>query len=212
MKSRRLFACLCGLLVLVFTQYARTQATISYAVLNGAITDEAGRVVAQAKVTLRSLDTNQTFTAVSSVSGYYALPSLPPGHYKLSVTAPGFGPYSGTGVELTVAQTATINVQLKVASVQEQVVVNAAEAPVIETTSSEVSQVVNKQQVEDLPTSSRLFTDFALLTPGVATSRTSLGTTITEFEVTQISFGGMRSFSNEITVDGADFVNAITDR
>ena len=198
------------LLVLVFTQYARTQATISYATLNGAITDEAGRAVVQAKVTLRSLDTNQTFTAVSSSSGNYALPSLPPGHYELSVTAPGFGKYTGSGVELTVAQTATVNVQLKVASVQENVVVNSAEAPVIETTSSEVSQVVNKQQVEDLPTSNRLFTDFALLTPGVATSRTSLGTTITEFEVTQISFGGMRSFSNEITVDGADFVNAQT--
>ena len=210
MKSHRLFACLCCLLVLVFTQYARTQATISYAVLNGTITDEAGRAVVLAKVTLRSLDTNQTFTAVSTGAGYYALPSLPPGHYELSVTAPGFGKYTGSGVELTVAQTATVNVQLKVASVQENVTVNAAEAPVIETTSSEVSQVVNKQQVEDLPISSRLFTDFALLTPGVATSRTSLGTTITEFEVTQISFGGMRSFSNEITVDGADFVNAQT--
>jgi outer membrane receptor protein involved in Fe transport len=210
MKSHRLFACLCCLLVLVFTQYARTQATISYAVLNGTITDEAGRAVVLAKVTLRSLDTNQTFTAVSTGSGFYALASLPPGRYELSVTAPGFGKYTGSGVELTVAQTATVNVQLKVASVQENVVVNAAEAPVIETTSSEVSQVVNKQQVEDLPISSRLFTDFALLTPGVATSRTSLGTTITEFEVTQISFGGMRSFSNEITVDGADFVNAQT--
>ena len=53
-----------------------------------------------------------------------------------------------------------------------------------------------------------MFTDFALLTPGVATSRTSLGTTFTEYEATQISFGGMRSFSNEITVDGADFVNS----
>jgi outer membrane receptor protein involved in Fe transport len=210
MKSRRLFACLCGLLVLAFTQYARTQATLTYAVLNGSITDEGGRAVVQAKVTLRSLDTNQTFSALSSGSGYYAIPNLPPGRYDISVTAPGFGTYQSTGVELTVAQTATVNVQLKVASVQEKVVVNATEAPVIETTSSEVSQVVDKQQVQDLPTSNRLFTDFALLTPGVATSRTSLGTTITEFEVTQISFGGMRSFSNELTVDGADFVNSIT--
>ena len=210
MKSRWLFGCLCGLLVLVFTQYSRTQATATYAVLNGNITDESGRAVVQARVTLRSLDTNQTFTAVSGSSGYYALPSLPPGRYELSVTAPGFGKYTGSGVEFTVAQTATIDVQLKVESVQENVVVNAAEAPVIETTRSEESQVVNKQQVEDLPTSDRLFTDFALLTPSVATSRTSLGTTFTEFEVTQISFGGMRSFSNEITVDGADFVNTIT--
>ena len=84
----------------------------------------------------------------------------------------------------------------------------STEVPVIEPTKTEISQVVNTQQIASLPISGRVFTDFALLTPGVATSRTSLGTTFTEFEVTQISFGGQRSFSNEITVDGADFVNA----
>ena len=81
------------------------------------------------------------------------------------------------------------------------------EAP-IRNNCTEISQVVDTQQIQSLPISGRLFTDFALLTPGVATSRTSLGTTFTEYEATQISFGGMRSFSNEITVDGADFVNA----
>jgi len=209
MTSRRRFACLCGFLALAFTPYARSQATITYALLNGTITDEAGRVVVKANITLRSLDTGQTFAAASSDSGYYAMTSLPPGRYELSVSDPGFGTYTRTGVELTVGQTATINVTLKVASVKEVVVVNT-ETPVVETTRSEISQVIDKQQVQNLPISARLFTDFALLTPSVATSRTSLGTTFTEFEVTQISFGGMRSFSNEITVDGADFVNTIT--
>ena len=95
---------------------------------------------------------------------------------------------------------------MQVASAGEKVVVTT-EVPVIEPTKTEISQVVGTQQIQSLPISGRLFTDFALLTPGVATSRTSLGTTFTEYEATQISFGGMRSFSNEITVDGADFVN-----
>src|SRR5205814_3491994 len=56
----------------------------------------------------------------------------------------------------------------------------------------------------------RLFTDFALLTPGVATGRTSLQSTITEFEVTRVSFGGMRDLSNQVTVDGADTINTVT--
>lgn len=209
MKSRRLSACLCGLfLALAFTQYAAAQAT-SYALLNGTVTDEAGQTVAKATITVRSLDTNQTFTAVSSDSGSYAVPSLPPGRYELTVSYAGFGKYTRTGVELTVGQTATINVTLKVAVVKEEVVVST-EAPVVETTRSEVSQVIDAKQITNLPISGRLFTDFALLTPSVATSRTSLGTTFTEFEITQISFGGMRSFSNEITVDGADFVNTIS--
>ncbi len=210
MKSRRLSACLCGLfLTLGLAQYSATQATISYAVLNGTVTDEEGRTVAKATVTVRSLDTNQTFTAVSSDSGSYAVPSLPPGRYELAVSYAGFAKYTRTGVELTVGQTATINVTLKVAGTKEEVIVST-EAPIVETTRSEVSQVIDTKQIANLPISGRLFTDFALLTPSVATSRTSLGTTFTEFEITQISFGGMRSFSNEITVDGADFVNTIS--
>ncbi len=210
MKSLRLSACLCGLfLTLACTQYAAAQATISYALLNGTVTDEAGRTVAKATITVRSLDTNQTSTAVSSDSGAYAVPNLPPGRYELTVSYAGFGKYTRTGVELTVGQTATINVTLKVAGVREEVIVST-EAPTVETTRSEVSQVIDTKQITDLPISGRLFTDFALLAPSVATSRTALGTTFTEFEVTQISFGGMRSFSNEITVDGADFVNTIT--
>jgi len=210
MRSRRLLACLCGLfLVLAFTQYAAAQATISYALLNGTVTDETGRIVAKAAITVRSLDTNQTFTAVTNDTGSYAMPNLPPGRYELTASYSGFGKYTRTGVELTVGQTATINVTLKVAAVREEVEVGT-EAPTVETTRSEVSQVIDARQITDLPINSRLFTDFALLAPSVATSRTSLGTTFTEFEVTQISFGGMRSFSNEITVDGADFVNTIT--
>ncbi len=210
MKSRRLSVCLCGLfLALGITQYVTAQATISFALLNGTVTDEAGRTIAKATVTVRSLDTNQTFTAVSSDAGFYAVPGLPPGRYELAVSSAGFGKYTRTGVELTVGQTATLNVSLKVAGVKEEVVVST-EAPAVETTRSEVSQVIDTKQITDLPISGRLFTDFALLTPSVATSRTSLGTTFTEFEITQISFGGMRSFSNEITVDGADFVNTIS--
>ncbi len=210
MKSRRLSACLAGLFIaLALTEFAAAQATISYALLNGTVTDESGRTIAHAAITLRSLDTNQAFTAVSSEAGFYALPNLPPGRYELTVSSAGFGKYTRTGMELTVGQAANVNVTMKVAAVREEVVVST-EAPTVETTRSEVSQVIDTKQINDLPISGRLFTDFALLAPSVATSRTALGTTFTEFEVTQISFGGQRSFSNEITVDGADFVNTIT--
>jgi outer membrane receptor protein involved in Fe transport len=208
MKSRRLSVCLCGLLVaLASIQCASAQA--SYALLNGTVTDSGGRPVAKAAITVRSLDTNQTFTAASNDTGYYAVPSLPPGRYELTVSYAGFGKYTRTGMELSVGQTATVDVTLKVAAASELVTVTT-EAPVVETTRTEISQVIQAQQIQDLPISGRLFTDFALLTPSVAKSRTALGSTFTEFEVTQISFGGMRSFSNEITVDGADFVNSVS--
>jgi outer membrane receptor protein involved in Fe transport len=186
---------------------AAAQGALSFAQLNGTVVDAGGRVVVSAQVVVRDPDTNQTFQATTNTTGFFVVPNLPPGKYELTITASGFAKYQQTGITLTVGQVQTTNATLKVASASTVVRVTT-EAPLIEPTKTEISQVVDTQQIEDLPISSRVFTDFALLTPGVATSRTSLGTTFTEFEVTQISFGGMRSFSNEITVDGADFVNS----
>jgi len=180
---------------------------IENAQLNGTVTDPSGGVIVGAAIVVRNTATDATYTATSNGSGFYAIANMRPGTYELKATSSGFANFTEKGIVLTVGQVATVNVPLEVAAKGETVVVTT-EAPIIEPTRSEISQVVATQQVEALPTSSRVFTDFALLTPGVATSRTSLGTTFTEFEVTQISFGGMRSFSNEITVDGADFVNA----
>ena len=182
---------------------------ITNATLNGTVLDTSGRAVVRALVSLRDVSMNQTYSATANDVGYYVVTNLPPGNYDLTVQYTGFGKFTQTGIALNVGQTATINVTLQVVSAGETVVVTG-EAPVIEPTRTEVSQVIDAKQIVSLPTSTRRFTDFALLTPGVATSRTSLGTTFTEFEVTQISFGGMRSFSNEITVDGADFVNSIS--
>ena len=110
---------------------------------------------------------------------------------------------------LTVGQTATVDVALRVATQNEQVIVTT-EVPPIEPTKTEISQVIDTQQIQDLPISGRQFTDFALLTAGVATGRTSLQSTITEFETTRISFAGMRDLSNMVTVDGADNINTAT--
>jgi outer membrane receptor protein involved in Fe transport len=187
---------------------AYSQGGASFAQLNGTVQDTNGAAIAKGVITLRNLDTNQAYTTTSNDAGFYIVPNLPPGRYELAVTSTGFGKYTQTGIALTVGQTATVNVTLKV-TVEESISVTS-ETPPIEPTRTEVSQVIETRQIATLPVSGRLFTDFALLTPGVATGRTSLGTTVTEFEITQISFGGMRSFSNLITVDGADFINANT--
>jgi outer membrane receptor protein involved in Fe transport len=102
-----------------------------------------------------------------------------------------------------------VDIALRVATQNEQVVVTT-EVPPIEPTKTEISQVIDTQQIQDLPISGRQFTDFALLTAGVATGRTSLQSTITEFETTRISFAGMRDLSNMVTVDGADNINTAT--
>jgi outer membrane receptor protein involved in Fe transport len=188
---------------------AKSQVGATVAQLGGTIQDQSGAVVANASIVLREVATNQVYKATSKDNGYYLVPNLPPGNYELTVTYAGFAKFIESGVVLTVGQTATVNVTLNPHAVEQQVTVTGEVAP-IEPTRTETSQVISPQQIENLPVSGRLFTDFALLTPGVATGRTSLGSTFTEFEITQISFGGMRSFSNLITVDGADFINSNT--
>jgi len=197
-----------GTIILLGCSIAAFSQVVASAQLNGTVQDPNGAVVSNASISLRDVATNQTYKATSNDAGYYVVPNLPPGSYELTVSYSGFANYTEKGIVLTVGQTATVNVSLSPTVAQSVTI--TTEAAAIEPTRTETSAVINHQEIEDLPVSSRLFTDFALLAPGVSTGRTSLGSTFTEFEITQISFGGMRSFSNEITVDGADFINSNT--
>lgn len=207
MRLRALWQFATTMLVLaVLSPSVFAQATISYAQLNGTVLDPNDAAVQDASVSARDVGTNQTYNTTTNQAGFYFMPNLPPGTYEVSITSDGFAKFVQKEMTLTVGATATLNAKLQIATVDEQVTVTT-DPPAVEPTKTEISQVIDTKQITNLPTSSRRFTDFALLTPGVATSRTAVGTTFTEFEATQISFGGMRSFSNEIMVDGADFVN-----
>ena len=202
-----LLAVLVLALLFGFTGPAFSQLTVAQ--LNGFVHDESGGAVKNATLTLRDTNTNAVYRTSSNDSGLYVIPNLPPGTYELTVAFTGFATTVNKGIVLKVGQTATVDVALKVATQNEQVVVTT-EVPPIEPTRTEISQVIDTKQIQDLPISGRQFTDFALLTAGVATGRSSLQSTITEFETTRISFAGMRDFSNMITVDGADNVNTAT--
>lgn len=197
------------LILLTGGNSAFAQAVITVAQLNGTVRDSSGSVVANAGISLRNLDTNRTYTSMSDASGFYIVPNLPPGAYDLSVTFTGFAPVTQTGIQLRVGQTATLDVALSVQGGRETVDVTS-QTPAIEPTRTEISNVIETKQIDSLPISGRLFTDFALLTPGVTSGRTSVGSTITEFEVTRVSFAGMRDLSNQVTVDGADNINSAT--
>ena len=212
MRVRVILRVVLAIVIIVFagTSVLFAQVSGSGAQLNGTVRDASGGVVAKASLEIRDTDTNRTYSATTTDVGFYVLPNLSPGHYELIATAPGFSKTTRTGIVLTVGQVATIDVELKVAATGENIEVASEEVPPVEPTRTEVSQVIDTKQIDSLPISGRLFTDFALLTPGVALGRTSLQSTITETEVTRISFGGMRDLSNLVTVDGADTINTAT--
>ncbi len=190
-------------------QAALAQANTGDAQLNGSVRDQTGSVIVKASVSARNVATNQVYKASSNSVGFYILTNVPPGSYDLTIESQGFAKYEQKGLTLRVAQVATIDVSLKVAGTTQEVVVST-EAPVIEPTRTEVSQVIETQRIQALPISGRLFTDFALLSPGVTTGRISLQSTFTDPSVTRISFGGQRDLNNSVTVDGADNINTAT--
>ena len=123
---------------------------ISTSQISGAVTDSSGLAVPGAQVKATQTDTGAVRTVATGADGSYVLPTLPVGPYSLEVTKEGFAKYVQTGIVLQVASNPTVPVTLKVGAVSEQVQVEA-NAALVETQSTGVGQVINSQQVLNLP-------------------------------------------------------------
>jgi Carboxypeptidase regulatory-like domain/TonB dependent receptor len=139
----------------------------STATLRGTITDPQGAVTPGVTITMRSQTTGLERTAVSGADGTYVAASLPPGQYHVEATLQGFQTQTRE-VELGVAQTVVADLKLGVAGVTEQVSVTAS-APVIDTATSSVGQVITQRVVQEIPLNGRHFVDLGLLIPGSIT-------------------------------------------
>jgi len=130
--------------------------------ISGTVKDASGGVIAGAEVTVTQTATGVSRTATSDANGVYSLPSLPLGPYQMEVKKDGFTTYLQSGIVLQVAEGPTIDPVLKVGAVNQTVQVEAA-AAMIETSSTGVGQVVNSQDVVDLPLNGRQVTQLITL-------------------------------------------------
>ena len=155
------------LLLLIFVaDRAVVFAQASGAMLTGTITDPSGALVSNASVIAKNLGTNTQRTAQSSSSGVFTLPDLEPGNYSLTVEHSGFQRYVQTGITLTVAQHATQNVPMALGDTSTSVEVHGG-AELINTTTAEISSVVDEHAVTQLPLNGRDPSSLVLLSPGV---------------------------------------------
>jgi hypothetical protein len=172
----------------------------------GTVTDATGAVIPEAKVTVTEVDMGTTFVTSTSSSGEYVATPLKIGRYKLTVEKQGFKTAVVGPIELQVQQRAAVNVALEVGQMLQQVQVTS-EAPLLETETSELGQVVNNRQVENLPLNGRNITQLALLTAGVTPSEPGARD--------ENSFGfsanGGRSLQNNFLLDGLDNNSNLTD-
>lgn len=175
-------------------------AQMTTASINGTVLDVQGAAVANADITVTDPATGFSRKTVSGGTGEYSVPLLPPSTYTLRVQAKGFSTIEQKGIALLVGQILTLNEKLKPGATSEVVEVTS-QAPLIETSSSEVVGSVSPTEVSSLPLLDRNFAGLETLVPGV---RQAEGFDPTKTRVGNISVNGGDGRQVDTNVDGGD--------
>jgi Carboxypeptidase regulatory-like domain len=132
----------------------------------GTVTDASGAVMAHAKITIVNEGTGLTRTLTADTNGEYTAPLLPTGRYTIIAETAGFKTLTLSNVELGVDQHARIDLKMEVGALTEAVTITA-EAPLLQTSSSELGTTVTDEQIEALPLNGRNFVNLTRTIPGV---------------------------------------------
>ncbi len=184
-----------GLIAAVFAICAAVSAAAQSPAgsIEGIVVDESGAVIPGVTVRVVQPATGIDRSVITDEHGLFRVPVLPAGTYEAIAELVGFQTRRQPAIQVNVGQTVTLRIEMAVKGVTETVTI-VNETPVIESTRSQVSSIVNEQAVQNLPVNGRNFIDFALLTPGVTR----------DVRTGDISFAGQRGTLNSVVVDGAD--------
>jgi hypothetical protein len=160
LKGRSVYGVLASLLFFSGLAFPQSTGTIQ-----GTVTDATGAAVPNAPVTVHNLRTGEERHTVTDTGGIYQVPSLPVGNYRVSVKAPGMASMTANNLDLLVGSTVRQDFRLEVAASTETVEVTAT-APLTDTNSVSVGDVVSQSTVQEIPLNGRHFVDLALLIPG----------------------------------------------
>ncbi|MBI4472445.1 MAG: carboxypeptidase regulatory-like domain-containing protein, partial [Acidobacteria bacterium] len=178
---------------------AWAQASFTGTIL-GVVNDPAGAVVPGALVRVTNIATNETSSATADSFGNYFVPNLRPGTYRVEVEASGFKRLVRESVPLQIDQRARVDVRLELGAMTEVIEVTAA-APVLQTESGSLGQVVDNTKIVNLPLNGRGAFSLIGLIPGVAEGTTGS----TSGASTRINGG--RNRLNEVQLDGVTAIN-----
>jgi outer membrane receptor protein involved in Fe transport len=206
-----LFVAFAALSVPVFAQVETGQ-------IAGTVTDASGAVVPAAVVTVKSLASNLERSAQSSNLGSYVVIGLQPGTYSVSVSANGFRAYSATA-EVTVGGHVTVDAKLSVSSDVTNVEVVAEGGSQVNTQTQELSQIIDSEQVQQLPSLTRNPYDFVAISGNISngdagsSGSSSNGSNSQNSNTRGVGFNinGQRSSGTEILLDGVENLAAFTD-
>jgi hypothetical protein len=190
-----------SLLFIVFATVAltpETRAQTGTGDVQGTVKDTSGAVVTGAKVAITQAQTAHRHETVTNGAGFFLIPSLQPGGYKISVEAPGMQSWQGE-LTLQVGQNAVVDPVLNVAASVTQIQVVGDVTPLVTTTSATLGNVVERARIDQLPLNGRFFqTLVQATTPGLEGASSSP------------RVFGLRPTSMEFLQDGAVLTNRDT--
>jgi hypothetical protein len=180
------------------------------AIIRGQVLDSSGAAVQGATVTARSVDTGLERSTTSDGQGRYQIHALPLGPYEVRANKTGFEEVLRSGVRLVVGEDATVDLSLTVGQVSQQITI-ADDAPVVSTTTSDISGVVAEQQIRDLPLNGRSFDLLLPLNPAVVnfTSEKTGGTGVSNStNANNFAVDGNRPQQNLFLLNGIEYTGA----
>jgi hypothetical protein len=142
------------------------RAQTTSATVVGTLTDSSGARIAGGIVSIKDIATGIEHSATTDGQGEYIIPDLQAAHYSVTFAMAGFRSFVMSDVELLVAQRATLDATLQIGDATQVVTVSTA-APMVDTTVSEVGQVVNTTTIEHVPLNGRSFWQLTNQVPGV---------------------------------------------
>src|SRR5262245_58598867 len=144
----------------------------------GTVRDATGGVIQSAKITLTNQETAITAVTTTDANGSFEFPAVKIGLYKVTAEQAGFSTSAASDIRVSVSARHRVDLQLAVGQVTETVQAIAA-APLIETETSQRSQVIPHEAASELPVNGRSYSYFALLSTGVKVSPIGTGSNVT---------------------------------
>ncbi|MBI4445530.1 MAG: TonB-dependent receptor [Acidobacteria bacterium] len=170
----------------------------------GVVKDETQARIPGVSVEVKNVNTGIARTALTNEEGRYHVPNLAPGSYEVRAELAGFQSVVRSGITVTVGGEAAVDFTLKVGEVSEQITISG-EAPLVQTTRSDLSGLIEEKRITDLPLNQRNFIQLATLQSGVIWQRN-----ITQRSASNIGYGmkilvaGSRPTGNNFLLDGTD--------
>jgi hypothetical protein len=165
--------------------------------LRGRVIDEQNAVLPGVTVVATNEASGQFREIVTGADGSFFMSALTPGSYEVSAQLSGFKRYQRGGVRVEVGKTQSIDVQLQVGAVAEEVTVTA-ESPLVDTTSKQLGGSVQVQELNDVPSLNRNFTSYLSLLPGITATLSTAS-----FGADSIRVNGQATQNANYMLDGA---------